>query len=531
MTLVLILLSAQALLGALDNLLHHEIVAALPSRPGARLELALHTAREAIYAVLFIGLGWFEWRGAFALLLAGLMLVEIVITLKDFLVEDETRRLPPFERVLHTVLALGFGAVLAVFAPVLIAWAASPTGLATTQHGVLSWVMTAFSLGVAAWAVRDGLAVRDLGRRVDAISVSPRDGAVLVTGATGFVGRAVTAALIAQRRRVFVLTRDRLAARAQFGDAVQAVEQLDELPDELRLEAIVNLAGAGVAGGLWTAARRRTLLDSRVRTTEALAALIARLEHRPAVLVNASAVGFYGDAGETLVDETAPVGAGFMAELCAAWEASVGGAGALGVRTVVLRLGLVFHWSGGILPMLALPARFGAAARMGSGDQWAPWIHRDDVVRLVLTAIDDPAWRGTINAVAPDLMTQAQFTRRLSVFLRRPQWAAVPAWPVRMLLGEMSDLFLAGQRVLPRRLFELGFVFSRPTLESALAPARGPLRFGAAPCAVEPPTPVLPRSAASAPVSGSRSPRTAALPPLSPRTTASTAPAKRFARG
>jgi len=492
MTPLLILMLVQAALGAADNLIHHELEAALPQRPGARVELKLHAAREGVYGALFLGLAWLEWRGLFAFALAALVAIEIVITLKDFLVEDRTRR-PPLERVLHTLLAIGFGAVLALLAPVLLAWGREPTSLAPTSHGLISWAMTLVGFGVAAWALRNTLAVFVLGRAEMAISTATAEGTVLITGATGFIGRRLTAAVLAQQRRVILLTRDRMAARAQFGPAPMIVESLDELPDELRLDAVVNLAGASVAGGLWTAGRRRVLMRSRVETTRRLVALAARLHEPPRVLVNASAVGFYGDRGGELLDETDGPGAGFMADLCAGWEAAATRAEALGVRVVRLRLGLVFDWSGGLLPMLALPARFGFAARIGRGEQWAPWVHRDDVVRLVLAAIDDPAWRGPINAVAPDLVTQGQLTRRLAAHFRRPQWLAVPAAPMRLALGEFSDLFLASQRVIPSEALDLGFVFGRPTLEAAFAKGDGPLRLTA------PPKRGLPETAVPAP--------------------------------
>jgi hypothetical protein len=491
MTAVLILILVQAVLRATDNLVHHELQAALPSRPGARPELALHAAREAIYAVLFAGLAWLEWRGLWAFALAALLLAEIAITLKDFLVEDVTRRLPPFERVLHAVLAIGYGAVLALLAPTLIGWAALPSALVATSHGAISWILTLAALGVGAWSVRDWIAVVSLAHDGAPISTATAEGTVLVTGATGFIGRRLTAALLAQQRRVIVLTRDRVAARAQFGLAPLIVERLDELPDELEVDAIVNLAGASVAGGLWTAARRRVLMASRIETTRRLVAFAARLRRAPGVLVNGSAVGLYGDGGQMLLDEREAAGAGFMAELCAAWEAEAARMTALGLRVCVLRLGLVLDWSGGILPMLALSARLGLGARIGDGRQWAPWIHRDDAVRMILAAIDDPAWRGPVNAVAPDLVTQGQMTRRLAADVHRPQFLAAPAWSLRVALGEFSDLFLASQRAIPHAALDCGFVFTRPTLERAFARSDAPLRLTAPPArtAAAPPTP------------------------------------------
>ncbi len=491
MTPVLILILVQAVLGATDNLVHHELEAALPSRPGARLELSLHAAREAIYAVLFAGLAWLEWRGLWAFALAALLIAEIAITLKDFLVEDATRRLPPFERALHAVLAIGYGAVLAMLAPTLLGWAALPSTLVATSHGVISWILTLAALGVGAWSVRNWIAVASLAHEGAPISTASAEGTVLVTGATGFIGRRLTAALLAQQRRVIVLTRDRLAARAQFGPAPLIVESLDELPDELTVDAIVNLAGASVAGGLWTAARRRVLVASRVETTRRLVSCAARLRRRPGVLVNGSAVGFYGDGGQLLLDEREAAGPGFMAELCAAWEAEAARMAALGLRVCMLRLGLVLDWTGGILPMLAAPARLGLSARIGDGRQWAPWIHRDDAVRMILAAIDDPAWRGPVNAVAPDLVTQGEMTGRLADHFHRPQWLAAPAWSLRLALGEFSDLFLASQRAIPHAALDCGFDFTRPTLERAFARPDAPLRLTASPArtAAAPPTP------------------------------------------
>lgn len=495
MTPLLILFLIQGGLGAVDTLAHHELSAALPGRPGARRELALHAAREAIYAEVFLGLAWFEWRGAWAIGLMALMLGEVGITLADFIEEDRTRRLPPSERVLHTLMAIGFGAILALLAPIALAWSRAPTAVVLAPHGLLSWAMSVVGLGALAWAARDGIAAAARPRPEPPVreALTPRGGAVLVTGATGFIGRALVAALARQGRRVLVLSRDALAARAQFrdaqfrdaqlggaqiggaqiGGAVTVVERLDDLPAELRLAGVVNLAGAATVGGLWTRRRQRVLLESRRRTTAALVALFERLETPPPVLVSGSATGFYGDAGEALLDETSPPEDGrFLSDLCRLWEAETFKARALGVRVCALRLGMVFDWSGGPLPLMALPARFGLAAMLGSGRQWAPWIHRRDAVRMILTALDDPAWRGAINAVAPDLVTNAQFTRRLARWLGRPAWLNVPAGPLRLALGPLADLFLASQRVLPNKAWALGFSFERPTLEMAFGPRR-----------------------------------------------------------
>ncbi len=467
MTAVLILLACQGVLGAIDTLWHHEATARLPSSPTARQELVLHGLREAIYAVVFLTLPWWRWEGWLAGVLAMLLAIEIVITLQDFLLEDRTRRLPPSERVLHTVMAIGYGALLALLAPVLLNWAGRPTGLAFESHGVLSWICTALGLGVLAWTVRDLAAgVRPAEGGVRPAAASGRT--VLVTGATGFIGAPLTARLLARGDRVVVLARDDVAARLRWPDAT-VVRSLAELPSDMRIEAIVNLAGAPVVAGPWTQARRRVLLAGRIETTRAVNALTARLERRPAVIVGASAVGFYGDRGEEPLDEAAPAGRGFMADLVRLWEAEQSRVD--GVRVCRLRLGMVFDWSGGPLPSLALPARLGAGAVLGSGRQFAPWIHLEDALRLIETALVDARYVGPINAVAPEQVTQAELTRALAWRLRRPCWARIPAWPLRLMLGEMSDLFLAGQRVEPDRLRALGFRWSRPLLADALEPA------------------------------------------------------------
>jgi uncharacterized protein (TIGR01777 family) len=469
MTLVLIQLIVQGIFGALDTIWHHELEVHLPSQPGARAELVLHAARSLIYGLVFLTLAWVVWGGLWAWALTALLAVEVVITLKDFLLEDKTRRLPPSERVLHTVLAVGYGAFLALMAPVLIAWSGLATGFPGVDHGVLSWVCTGFGVGAVISGTRDALAAWNL-RAARPLTPGAASGrTVLVTGATGFIGGALVERLAARGDRVLVLVRDGLSARARFGTGALIVESLDHIPAETRIDAVVNLAGAAVAGGLWTPGRRRLLLGSRLSTTRAVLALISRLEHKPLALVNASAVGFYGDRDDDLLSEDAGPRPGFMSELCRRWEDEAWLAEAQGVRTCRLRLGLVFDWSGGILPMLALPARFGCAAVMGSGRQWMPWIHRDDVLRLIERAIDDPRFEGPLNAVAPDLATNADFTRRLSAALHRPQWLTAPAAPLRLALGEMADLFLASQRTSPVRLQALGFTFEKGTLEAAFA--------------------------------------------------------------
>ena len=493
MNAVFIILAVQAVLGGFDNLWHHELLASLPQRASARHELALHAAREGIYAVVFLGLAWFEWRGVLALLLAALLAAEVVITLADFLEEDRSRKLPPFERVLHTVLAVTYGLFLGTLAPHLLAWFALPTALSWTPHGLVSWLFSLCGVGVAAWSVRNATAVRRLGR-LDSPSASQGRGgrrecsvtrtdhlivpAVLVTGATGFIGRTLVAQLRGDGVRVIALARDVTQARALFGPDVWVVDRLDTIPSETRIDAVVNLAGARVLGMPWTTSRRATLLASRVDVTAAVVDLMRRLEQRPRVLVSASAVGFYGasPAGsfEPLAEGDAPRPGQFQSNLCVAIEHEARRAEALDVRVVRLRLGVVLGRGDGAYPMLALSSRFGLGAVLGSGRQPAPWIHLDDAVSLIRFVLDEPGLAGPVNAVAPDTRSQADFARAMAASFGRRVWLRMPGAPLRWALGEMAELLLEGQNVVPRAALAAGFQFRHPTLAGAFASLAAP---------------------------------------------------------
>ncbi len=481
MNTVFFVLSVQALMGAFDNLWHHELEARLPQRTSARHELSLHAAREAIYGVLFMGLAWLEWRGAWAWVLAAMLLTELGITLADFLEEDRTRRLPPFERVLHTLLTISYGLFLGIFAPVWMGWARQASALSFVSHGWVSWLFTLYGIGVLAWSVRNLFAVLRLYRAAvpgggapaqacGAHRVSP---AVLVTGATGFVGSALVADLLRDGRRVIALSRDARQARASFGPGVWVVESLDAIPSETRIDAVVHLAGARVLGMPWTAARRRILLASRTEISAQVVDLMRRLQQAPRVLISASAVGYYGATSQAPCDardEDAPPRPGeFQSDLCAAIEHEARRAEGLGVRVVRLRLGVVLGCGDGAYPAQALAARLGLGAVLGSGRQPAPWIHLEDAVGLVRFALANDDLRGAVNAVAPDTRSQAQWVSALAASFGRRVRFRVPGAVLRIALGEMSTLLLDGQNVQPRAAVAAGYAFVHPRLEGALA--------------------------------------------------------------
>lgn len=470
----------QALVGAFDNLWHHEWQARLPQRPGARRELRWHAIREALYGALFLALAWWTWQGLLALLIAAVLAVEIVITLADFLEEDSSRSLPPLERVLHTVLAISYGAFVALLAPVLIAWAQLPIGLGDAGRGLVSWLYTAFAAVVWAWALRNALAVRRLGREAAAETGEEPPpglqgrGAILVTGGTGFVGRALVTRLRRDGRRVIVLARDVRQARTLFDRGVMVIGSLDEIAAEGRLDGIVHLAGARVLGLPWTRRRRLQLVASRTRITAGLLALIGRLDQRPAVLVAASAVGYYGLPGPEVVctEDAPPMPGQFASDLCQAIESEARRAETLGLRVVRLRFGLILGRDDGAYPMQALAGRLGLGARLGHGRQPMPWIHLEDAIGLIAWSLAEAGAAGPVNAVAPERCDQHGFATALAAGFGRRVWLAMPAAPLRWLGGEMTTLLLDGQSVEPRRAQQLGYRFRFPTLADALVELR-----------------------------------------------------------
>jgi len=301
--------------------------------------------------------------------------------------------------------------------------------------------------------------------------------AVLVSGATGLVGRRLVPALVAEGRAVRVLSRDPGRAAATFAAASSFAWDGQLWPAESLsgAAAVVHLAGEPVFGGPLTAARRARIRDSRIKSTTALVAALTALPEavRPSTLVCASAVGYYGSRGDTLLEESASAGTGFLAEVCVDWEAAAAPATALGVRVVNLRIGIVLAREGGALPMMAIPFRFGLGGSLGDGKQWVPWIHADDLVRLTLRLLDDASVSGPVNAVAPDPVRNEVLTRAIAHELHRPAFLRAPAFALRLALGELSDELLGSRRCIPRRAEAMGFPFTHASLESALSAELG----------------------------------------------------------
>ena len=295
---------------------------------------------------------------------------------------------------------------------------------------------------------------------------------VAMTGATGFIGRAVAARLQRDRHRIVALVRSEGRARARLGADVETVS-LDTDPTLTAAlegcDAIVNLAGESIAGGRWTSSRRRVLRDSRVGVTARLVQALAAAPTRPRVLISASAVGYYGNRGAEIVNERSAAGTGFLAQLCQEWEAAAIEAERLGVRVVVLRTGVVLGRDGGALATMGPIFRLGLGGAVGPGTQYMPWIHLHDLADLVARALDDESIRGPANGVAPDAVTNRAFAAALARALHRPAMLPVPAFALKLAAGEAASMLLGSQRVDPAVPRERGFEFTFPTLAAALA--------------------------------------------------------------
>jgi len=301
----------------------------------------------------------------------------------------------------------------------------------------------------------------------------------VIAGGTGFLGQALTAALVGRGDEVVILTRrPRLSTHPSVTCVTWSPEHAERTGaawvDAIRgADVVVNLAGEGLADRRWTKARKAALFDSRVSATRALVRGIAAAgAARPPLLLSSSAVGYYGDGGDAKLDESGAAGIDFLATICVAWEAEAHKATALGCRLVVLRNGVVLARYGGALRKMLLPFLLFGGGPISSGRQYISWIHLDDWVALALWAMDSPAAAGAFNASAPNPVQNAVFMRAVGRALHRPSWLPMPGAVLRVLFGEVADITLvAGQRVFPAHAVDLGFRFRHIQIDEAIQAA------------------------------------------------------------
>lgn len=294
---------------------------------------------------------------------------------------------------------------------------------------------------------------------------------IIVTGAGGLVGAALVPSLLGRGHEV-----TRLVRRTPQTDGA-GVREVAWHPERGEMDAAaleghdaaVHLAGENIAEGRWTKEKKRRIRESRVRGTRLLAETLARLKQKPRVLISASAIGYYGDRGAEVLTEQSTAGAGFLAEVCREWEAAAEPARDASIRTVLLRFGLILSAEGGALAKMLLPFKLGVGGKVGSGRQYYSWIALNDVINIIHFALADESLSGPVNVVAPEPVTNAEFTKALGGVLGRPTFFPAPAFGLRLALGEMADaLLLASERVVPVRLESAGYGFKYPSLESAL---------------------------------------------------------------
>lgn len=295
---------------------------------------------------------------------------------------------------------------------------------------------------------------------------------ILVAGGTGFIGRALVEALTREPWEVVVLTRDPQSAQALLPQATkvarwdsQRLEGWSELIEGTH--AVFNLAGATI-GRRWSPQVKQQIRASRLQATQAILEAIQRAAKKPAVLIQASAVGYYGAHGDEEVTEETPAGNDFLARLAVEWEQAALAAEAVGVRVCRMRIGVVLDKEGGALSRMITPFQWFLGGPLGEGKQWFPWVHRQDVVGAMLFVMRREELRGAFNTTAPNPVTMREFARLLGRVLHRPSLFCVPAFVLRLFFGEMADALLSGQRAVPKRLLESGYEFKYPTAEEAV---------------------------------------------------------------
>jgi len=294
---------------------------------------------------------------------------------------------------------------------------------------------------------------------------------LVIAGASGFIGLSLVEWLSKQGHTLKLLTRKaRIDARASEKDGIVwqpgAPGEWEKCVDDV--DGVINLAGEPIAAKRWTETQKEKIRSSRIETTRSLVSAIAKAQVKPKFLINASAVGFYGAQGDEPLSEDSAPGKGYLAGVCVAWEEEAKRAQELGVRVALLRTGIVLGKGRGALAKMVPPFKFFFGGPLGSGRQWMPWIHIEDEIGMILFLMENEEASGAFNATAPNPVTMKDFSKALGNVLHRPSWAPVPAFALKLMLGEMADMLISGQRALPSAALRLGYRFKYPTIELAL---------------------------------------------------------------
>lgn len=288
---------------------------------------------------------------------------------------------------------------------------------------------------------------------------------ILITGGTGFIGRPLSRELRNSGHTVVVTTRQTSDSKEKLTWNPPAIIPSDIISG---FDAVINLAGEPVAPGRWTKRRKELIMSSRIDTTLALVESIKKASSKPKVLISASAIGYYGGHGDEYIAEDTPPASDFLAKVCKAWETEAVKAQESGIRVVIIRIGGVLESDGGALPKMMTPFKLFLGGPIGSGKQWFSWIHRDDVIGIIKYTVENESVYGPVNAVSPNPVTNKEFSSALGKALHKPSWLAVPAFVLKLTLGELGGMLLTGQRVMPDKILKSGYNFKYTKLEDAL---------------------------------------------------------------
>jgi len=289
---------------------------------------------------------------------------------------------------------------------------------------------------------------------------------VLVTGSSGFIGSVLTKSLTANGHDVRRLLRNNLLKNEPYWNPEDGFINLKDFVD---IDAVIHLAGDNIADGRWTSGKKTRIMDSRVKSTKLLAESLAKSEYKPRAFISGSAVGFYGDCGNNIINETRHSGTGFLAGVCKQWEKATGSAANAGIRVANIRTGMVLSMAGGALKKMIIPFKMGLGGIIGNGKQYISWVTIDDVVEMIQYIMTNDSINGPVNLVSPNPVSNYQFTRTLGRVLHRPTILPMPGLIARIIFGEMAnELLLAGTRAIPQKLINSGYKFRHSELEAAL---------------------------------------------------------------
>ncbi len=297
---------------------------------------------------------------------------------------------------------------------------------------------------------------------------------IIITGATGFIGRPLCTHLVEEGYDVVALSRNPVKGAESLPDNISVVKWDAKTAEGWAnyadgTYAIINLAGENIGSGRWTQGRKQKILQSRLNAGKAVVQAVERAENKPKVVIQASGIGYYGDRGEEVLDESSLAGSGFLSEVAKQWEESARKVESFGVRYLMIRTGVVLGADGGFLSRVTLPFRLFVGGRLGSGKQWISWIHIDDEVKAIAFLMERQDLQGAFNLTAPNPVTSKDFFSIVGKVMKRPSWLPVPSFLLRLMLGKMAEeLILSGQRAAPKRLLECGYEFLFPEAESAL---------------------------------------------------------------